>query len=294
MNYLEKLKSSSEKYKSIICMGLDPVMDYFPEEIKDSPEIAIPNFFETIFKKMIERKIYPSAFKPNQGFFLQYDKPMEFNFSGSIALATTIVLCRDYFPGIPIILDYKKGDIAKSSKNYAIEGFENWDCESVTISPFMGSDSVIPFLEYTNDGNGIYILNRTSNKGAKDFQNLKFDNDEFLYQSVSKKIVEWSKEYSGTGAVVGATSLTELENIAKIYAEHNIPLLIPGVGSQGGSAKEVIAILKKVGYDLGIVRINSSSGISFPWKKDGKIPKDWADTCVNELEKLNKEIETNE
>lgn len=289
MNYLEKLKASSQKYESIICMGLDPVMDYFPQEIKDSPEICISNFYERIFEKMIERNIYPSAFKPNQGFFLQYDKPMQLEFSGSKALVELIVLCKEYFPEIPIILDYKKGDIAKSSKNYAVEGFENWDCDAVTISPFMGSDSVIPFLEYSNEGKGIYILNRTSNKGAKDFQNQKLENGEFLYQNVSKKIIKWSKKHSGTGAVIGATSLTELKNIAKTYTKHNIPLLIPGVGAQGGNAKEVVKVLKKVDYDLEIVRINSSSGISFPWKKENSIPKNWADACVDELEKLNEE-----
>ncbi|MEA1986379.1 MAG: orotidine-5'-phosphate decarboxylase [Candidatus Marinimicrobia bacterium] len=289
MNYLEKLKLSSQKYNSLICMGLDPVMDYFPEEIKDSPEISIINFYEKIFEKMIERKVFPSAFKPNQGFFLQYDEPMNLEFNGSKALVELIVLCREYFPEIPIILDYKKGDIAKSSKNYAVEGFENWDCDSVTISPFMGSDSVIPFLEYTKENRGVYILNRTSNKGAKDFQNQKLENGEFLYQNVSKKIVEWSKTFSGTGSVVGATSMKELENIAGIFTNHNIPLLIPGVGSQGGSAKDVVKVLEKVNYDLGIVRINSSSGISFPWKNKERIPLNWADVCVDELDKLNEE-----
>lgn len=289
MNYLTKLKLSSKKYNSIICMGLDPVIDYFPQEFKDSPDIAIPNFYENIFERMVERDVYPAALKPNQGFYLQYDNPMSLEFSGSKALVKTMVLCEKYFPEMPIILDFKKGDIAKSSKNYAVEGFENWDRDAVTISPFMGSDSVIPFLQYTNNGKGIYILNRTSNKGAKDFQNLKFRNDEFLYQSVSKKIVEWAKKYSGTGAVVGATSLIELENIAKIYTGHNIPLLIPGVGSQGGSAKEVVNVLKKAGYNPEIVRINSSSGISFPWKNDNKIPTNWANICVDELEKLNAE-----
>ena len=289
MNYLKKLKSSSQKYNSIICMGLDPVIDYFPQELKNSPEICIPNFYERIFETMIEKKVFPATFKPNLGFFLQYDKPMQLEFSGSKALVEMIVLCREYFPEIPIILDYKKGDIAKSSKNYAVEGFENWDCDAITISPFMGTDSVTPFLEYSKKMKGAYILNRTSNKGAKDFQNLKLDSGEFLYQSVSKKIIEWSKKYSGTGAVVGATSLVELKNIAQIYTEHNIPLLIPGVGSQGGSAKEVVNVLKNVGYDLEIVRINSSSGISFPWKKQNKVPQNWVEVCVNELAKLNEE-----
>jgi orotidine-5'-phosphate decarboxylase len=158
--------------------------------------------------------------------------------------------------------------------------------DAVTISPYMGSDSVIPFLEYTAKGQGTYILNRTSNPGGKDFQDLVLQDGSKLYEAVGKKIIEWAQKYPDTGAVVGATSQTELKNLVSMYAGHDIPLLIPGVGSQGGSAKQVMTILKKAKYDLRLVRINSSSGIIHPWKKVKRIPEEWAGVCADELESL--------
>jgi orotidine-5'-phosphate decarboxylase len=183
-------------------------------------------------------------------------------------------------------MDYKRGDIATSSANYAREGFERWVADAVTISPYMGSDSVIPFLEYTAKGQGTYILNRTSNAGGKDFQNLKLDDGRMLYEAVGDKLIEWSKKYPGTGAVVGATSMKELKALAEQYAEFEIPLLIPGVGSQGGSAVDVMNTLKKAKYDMKLARINSSSGLTHPWKKDNHIPENWATVCANALEVL--------
>lgn len=286
MTYLDKLKEIAEKTANVVCMGLDPVMDYLPANLGYRIDEIIPAFFEALFIEMGERDLKPAAFKPNQGYYLIHDIPFQDDFSGSMALAKTIKLCQQYFPHIPIIMDYKRGDIASSSANYANEGFIRWRADAVTISPYMGSDSVIPFLEYAKEGQGTYILNRTSNKGGKDFQNLILQDSSTLYKAVGKKIIEWSKKYPGTGAVVGATNLNELKDLAKQYALAEVPLLIPGVGSQGGSARDVMAALKESGYDVRLARINSSSGITHPWKKSGHIPENWAKVSADALETL--------
>jgi len=286
MSYLNFLRETAERAGNVVCMGLDPVLDYLPARLGYKIDEIIPNFFEKLFDEMSNRYLKPAAFKPNQGYYIKHDVPLQGDFSGSLALSKTIKLCREYFPHTPVIMDYKRGDIATSSNNYAKEGFERWVADAVTISPYMGSDSVIPFLEYSTKGQGTYILNRTSNTGGKDFQNLKLDDGRTLYQAVGDKIIEWSKKYPGTGAVVGATSIKELRDLAEKYAEHEIPLLIPGVGSQGGSAQDVMSTLKKAKYDIKLARINSSSGLTHPWKKSGHIPENFATVCADALESL--------
>lgn len=289
MTYLDKLRKTAEKTANIVCMGLDPVIEHLPENLAIGVEKIIPTFFESLFQEMKDRHLEPAAFKPNQGYYFIHDNPLDSDFSGSKALAETIKLCQKYFPAIPVIMDYKRGDIASSSANYANEGFIRWKADAVTISPYMGSDSVIPFLEYTKEGQGTYILNRTSNKGGKDLQNLILENSQSLYQAVGQKIVEWSKDFPGTGAVVGATNLNELKDLAKHYADAEVPLLIPGVGSQGGSATEVMATMQECNYDLRLARINSSSGITHPWKKSGRIPENWVKVSIDALEELIKD-----
>lgn len=298
MNYLERLANSAEKRESIVCMGLDPVLEAMPKSSTYGVS-GVPWFFEKIFREMIDQKVFPGAFKPNEGFYSSHDKPMEDDFSGSNALARVLKMIRKTFPDIPVILDNKRGDIAKSSANYAVEGFEGWQVDAVTVSPYMGSDSVGPFIEYCNNeqGKGIYILNRTSNKGAEDFQNLIMDRSH-LYEIVGKKIIEWATDHPGVGAVIGATSPQELGILVNLYMNrdinyHNnqIPLLISGVGGQGGSADEVVAALRDAGYDLRLARINSSSGITHPWAKQKQTaPSDYAKICVGELNKLNEAI----
>jgi len=286
MSYINFLRETADRAGNVVCMGLDPVLDHLPARLGYRIDEIIPNFFEKLFDEMSNRYLKPAAFKPNQGYYIKHDVPLQGDFSGSLALSKTIKLCREYFPHTPVIMDYKRGDISTSSANYAREGFERWVADAVTISPYMGSDSVIPFLEYTSKGQGTYVLNRTSNAGGKDFQNLKLDDGRTLFEAVGDKLIEWSKKYPGIGAVVGATSMKELRTLAEKYAEHEVALLIPGVGSQGGSAKEVMNALKKAKYDVKLARINSSSGLTHPWRKDGHIPENWATVCADKLEEL--------
>ncbi len=286
-SYVDQLRESYAHTRSLVCMGLDPIVEYLPVRT-DSVRADLNTFFRTIFKEMNLLGVYPGAFKPNIGYYSALDRPLEEDFTGSLALADLIEMLENFFPGVPVILDSKRGDIARSSLNYAIEAFDGWQADAVTVSPYMGTDSVSPFMV---EGKGIYILNRTSNPGGKDLQNL-ISGDEDLYLKVADTIIGWSRIHEGIGAVVGATSPDELEMVAARYASSGspVPLLIPGVGSQGGSASEVVTRLKKAGYELPLARINSSSGITHPWK-GGDIPEDWADVVLENLRKLNDEIE---
>ncbi len=268
-------------------MGCDPVPDHFPAELQAMGPAAIPVFFEILFREMAHRKLRPAAFKPNQGYYIIHDRPMDGQFEGSLAMVRTLKLIRSYFPDVPVILDFKRGDIARSSHNYAVEGYELWEADAVTVSPYMGEDSVLPFVRFAEKGKGCYILNRTSNAGAADFQSRDMKESEPLFMRVARRIIDWNRDYPGTGAVVGATSTAELESVAALYAEYAIPLLIPGVGSQGGSAEEVCTVLKGLSYPLHQVRINSSSGLTHPWAAQKQsAPEHWAEMAVDQIEKL--------
>lgn len=280
MNYQELLRKSSSESNNIACMGIDPNRGALPEGI------SIDEYYTTLFYLMEKEGLKMSAYKPNIGYFARLDKPLEGNYGGSKSLANIII----NLPSRPFILDSKRGDIASSSLNYAFEAFSSWNSDAVTVSPYMGSDSINPFAINFQD-KGVYILDRTSNPGGKDLQNKTMYNSEPLYMTVARTILNWNKEYSsGIGAVVGATNLKEFRDIASLFAPHSIPLLIPGVGSQGGSAKDVISILKEVEYPLEACRINSSSALTHPWaKRKESAPKNWKDVCLKNIESFIKE-----
>ena len=281
---MELLKQSAEDAGNILCMGLDPVVDALPYREKDVTR-RITDYFAELFAEMKKRGVRVAAFKPNIGYYAQLDRPMERKFCGSLALADTIHMIHDLFPDTPVILDAKRGDIATSSLNYAKEAFDVWTADCVTISPYMGTDSVMPFAF---ENKGTYILNRTSNPGGKDLQNKLEQSGEPFYMTVAKAIAAWHGDHNGIGAVVGATNLKEFEDIAAYYADKDVPLLIPGVGTQGGTAPEVMELMRKVGYPLYLARINSSSGLTHPWKK-GPAPEDYLERVFAGLNKLTKE-----
>ena len=277
MSYVDDLRERSKKVKSIVCMGIDPVIEKIP--IKGEPRQVIEGFYLDILKEMNKRDLYPAVIKPNIAYFEQY------GFDGLNALKTIISQYKS--SGIPTLLDAKRGDIGKTSTAYAKSAYEFWDSDAVTIAPYMGSDSVEPFIEWCEKGKGVYILCRTSNKGAADLQDLKVDGVP-VYMKLAENILKWHKP--GVGAVVGATYLEELEEISRFFVESKkeVPLLIPGVGSQGGSAGEVVEVLKKTNNDILIHRINSSSGINYAYMKEDT--SDYATAAVDALETLNKEI----
>lgn len=277
MSYVDGLRERAKDVKSIVCMGMDPVIEKIP--INGDIRLVIEKFYLHILKEMDKRNSYPAVIKPNIAYFEQY------GFAGLRALKTIISQYKS--SGIPILLDAKRGDIGKTSTAYSKSVFEFWGSDSVTIVPYMGTDSVEPFIEWCEKGKGVYILCRTSNKGAADLQDLKV-NGIPVYLKMAENIIKWHR--LGVGAVVGATYLEELEEISILFVNSgkDIPLLIPGVGTQGGSAREVVEILRKTMNDIHIHRINSSSGINYAYVEKGT--SDYASAAVDAMETLNREI----
>ena len=269
MEYVEHLKKRADEVENIICMGMDPVLKRIP--IKGEPKEVLVKFFSEILNAMESEDLYPACVKPNIAFYEQY------GIDGLKALKQIIEAYKK--KKVPVILDAKRGDIGKTCNAYADAIFDYWKADAVTVHPYLGSDSILPFT----DKGGVYVLVRTSNKSAIELQDLKVG-DEPVYREVAKKVVEW-----GTGAVVGATYPEELEELSRFFVASgkDIPLLIPGVGAQGGSAADVCKILKKTANDLRLHRINSSSGINFAYEKQST--DDFGGAAVNALLALKRE-----
>ncbi len=282
MQYGALLEASAQQVGNVACMGLDPQKESLPFDSGDI-RTDLNVFFQKVFRRMALSGLIPAAFKPNIGYYQSLDRPREDDFSGSLALADVLDMLENFFPGIPVILDSKRGDIARSSLNYAQEAFDCWQADAVTVAPYMGSDSVKPFMDFQDKG--VYILNRTSNPGGKDLQNLVIADEHPLYLEVAAQIAAYNEKRACVGAVVGATNLQELRDIASFYQAERVPLLIPGVGSQGGSAVQVMDILRSTGYPVSLARINSSSSLTHPWKK-GPAPDDWLEQCEANLRQL--------
>lgn len=284
MDYITLLETTAKGAGNCACMGIDPNFSALPEGV------SVQAFFCTLFEEMDKANVKVAAIKPNIGYFSRLDQPLEGRFDGSLALAQIVKA----MPAKPFILDSKRGDIATSSANYAFEAFRSWKADCVTVSPYMGNDSISPFaLAIGEDAadKGMYILNRTSNPGGKDLQNQEMADSRPVYMHVADLIAKWNGEFSkGIGAVVGATNLREFEDLAAFYADKRVPLLIPGVGSQGGSAPDVIAIMRKVGYPLELCRINSSSALTHPWaKRKESAPANWKSVCIDAIKKFTEE-----
>ncbi|HOS38323.1 MAG TPA: orotidine-5'-phosphate decarboxylase [Spirochaetota bacterium] len=276
MNYLELLKETAKRFNSIVCLGMDPVIEDIPITTGSVKE-RIVAFYAEMLDAIEKRKVYPAAVKPNYAFYAQY---------GLEGIEALVSVCeRSRAVGLPVILDVKRGDIGKTAEAYARESFEFFKADAVTLSPFLGYDSIEPFMKRF-PGKGYYVLNKTSNKSSAELQDVRVGEDT-VYALVSKKIIDWYQP--GIGAVVGATYPSQLSEILGIYAHagKEVPLLIPGVGSQGGDVAEVISALKK-SPSVRIHRINSSSAINFAYKKHPGMH--FAEAAVNELERLNAEI----
>ena len=252
IDFDEKCRARFNKIKSVLCAGLDPAVEKFPPKFKSmQPAEAISSYFVEVTEALKNTALVS---KPNIAFYEQYGA------EGLAALHTIIDKLHNC--DIPVVLDAKRGDIGNTAKAYAKAVFDDFNADAVTLSPYMGIDSLQPFFDYTD--RGCFVLCRTSNKGSSDFQLLKVG-DEYLYEVVARKIIEWNKTFNhNIGAVVGATQIEELRKIAKLFSENGYPpLLIPGVGTQGGSFDDVMAALRAVNYPLHKVLINSSSKLTY-------------------------------
>lgn len=281
-DYKIKLEESAKMYNNILCMGLDPVVEHLPEEHREKGIAGFANYFREICTELKRREIAPAAFKPNLGFYTKHDDLIHGNFEGSVTLGRTITLANFFFPHVPLILDSKRGDITTSSANYI-----NGDlkiCDSVTLHSYMGSDTIEPMKSHPKKG--AYVLVRTSNPSSNQIQNL---GEGEVYKSAAQLVENWSTKNNSSfinenlGMVIGATQRDELEEIVKLHPD--IPLLIPGVGSQGGSATDVMKILKEKAINFYHHRFNSSSGITHPWaKKKEQAPSNPVKVAVDRIE----------
>lgn len=279
MDYYEFLKDSARERQSIACFGLDPDLPQMPPSPLGREE-RIVQFFSEITDAALAQPQSIGALKPNYAYFAQY------GFEGLRALQSLI---NRYKGRLPIILDVKRGDIGKSSEAYSKECFDFWNADAITVSPYMGSDSLAPFFSRCKAGRGVYVLCRTSNAGASDFQLKVLDNNRQFFMQVAQEVEKWHQP--GVGLVMGAASQDELEGALWLFHDSKKPVsfLVPGVGSQGGSAAECAKTLRSVWSEiLPLHRINSSSAIAYAFAKKGT--EDYVGAALEEIRKLNAEI----
>ncbi|MBI4200896.1 MAG: orotidine-5'-phosphate decarboxylase [Chloroflexi bacterium] len=241
--FLEKLDAACASTRSLVCVGLDP----------DPALMPVQDVFA--FNKAIvdATRDLVCAYKPNLAFYEALGLP------GLRALEQTVRHVRDVAPSMIIVADAKRGDVGHTSAAYARALFDVWDFDAATVNPYLGGDSVEPFLEHHT--RGVFVLCRTSNPGAGDFQGLLVSGEGGklpLYQSVALRAAKWN-HHGNVGLVVGATYPEELKLVRSLCPE--IPLLIPGVGSQQGDLAQAV----RDGTDAKGRRavINSSRGVIY-------------------------------
>ncbi len=266
MNYAQLVENIKRK-RTFLCVGLDTDIKKIPAHLA-SEENAIFKFNKAIIDATAP---YCVAYKPNLAFY------ESLGVEGWIALEKTIKYIKENYPDQFIIADAKRGDIGNTSKMYARSFFEHLDVDAITVAPYMGEDSVTPFLGY--DGKWVILLALTSNKGSHDFQLIKDQDGNRLFENVILTAQTWATT-DQMMFVVGATQGKLFEDIREIAPDNF--LLVPGVGAQGGSLEEVA----KYGMteDCGLL-VNSSRGIIYASQGE-----DFADVAGTEAAKLANEM----
>ncbi|MFL9665899.1 orotidine-5'-phosphate decarboxylase [Variovorax sp. AB1(2024)] len=247
MTFLDKLAAAQQKNGSLLCVGLDPEPAKFPGQFKGDAS-RIFDFCARIVDATADLVI---AFKPQIAYFAAHRAEAQ--------LEQLMEHMRRNAPDVPVILDAKRGDIGSTAEQYALEAFERYGADAVTLSPFMGFDSVAPYLKH--EGKGAFLLCRTSNPGGSDLQGQRLADVEgqpFLYEHVAR-LAQGPWNLNGQlGLVVGATYPAEIERVRELAP--TVPLLIPGVGAQGGDAVATV----RAGWraDAPII-VNSSRAICY-------------------------------
>ena len=247
MTFLEMLHSASTRNNSMLCVGLDPEPTRFPAAMQGNPR-KIYDFCAAIVDATAD---LVCAFKPQIAYFAAHGAEDQ--------LERLMQHLRANAPHVPVILDAKRGDIGSTAEQYAKEAFERYGADAVTLSPFMGFDSVEPYLAYP--GKGAFLLCRTSNPGGDDLQNQRLasvDGQPLLYEHIARLAQgPWNKN-GQLGLVVGATYPAEIERVRALAP--TVPLLIPGVGAQGGDAAATV----RAGWRPdGPIIVNSSRAILY-------------------------------
>ena len=245
--FLDMLSAAEQKNQSMLCVGLDPEPKRFPGKLQGNSN-KIFDFCAAIVDATADLVI---SFKPQIAYFAAHRAEGQ--------LERLMEHMRRTAPNVPIILDAKRGDIGSTAEQYAIEAFERYGADAVTLSPFMGFDSVAPYLKHA--GKGAFLLCRTSNPGGDDLQNQRFASVEgqpLLYEHVAR-LAQGPWNLNGQlGLVVGATYPAEIERVRLVAP--TLPLLIPGVGAQGGDAVATV----RAGWREGApIIVNSSRAILY-------------------------------
>ena len=260
---IEQIKTK----KSFLCVGLDTDLKKVPQHLLNDND-AIFTFNKNIIDATAK---YCVAYKPNLAFY------EAFGVKGMIAFEKTVNYLNKYYPDHFIIADAKRGDIGNTSKMYARTFFEEYDVDALTVAPYMGEDSVTPFLGY--EGKWVILLALTSNKGSHDFQLTTDPDGERLFEKVIRTSQQWGNE-DNMLYVVGATQGKMFEDIRKVAPDSF--LLVPGVGAQGGSLEEVCRY--GMTKDCGLL-VNSSRGIIYA--SDGE---DYAEVAGQKAKELQEQM----
>jgi len=252
MTFLEMLRGAERQNASLLCIGLDPDPAKFPVRMRGDAS-KIYDFCAAIVDATADLAI---AFKPQIAYFAAHRAEDQ--------LERLMLHLRRAAPQVPVILDAKRGDIGSTAEQYAIEAFERYGADAVTLSPFMGFDSVQPYLKY--HGKGAFLLCRTSNPGGDDLQNQRLSSVEgapLLYEHVAR-LAQGPWNLNGQlGLVVGATYPAEIERVRCVAP--TLPLLIPGVGAQGGDAVATVRAGWRAqgGETIAPIIVNSSRAILY-------------------------------
>jgi len=264
MTFLDKLRAAEQRNRSLLCVGLDPEPGRFPAALRGDAG-RIYDFCARIVDATADLAI---AFKPQIAYFAAHRAEDQ--------LERLMAHMQRNVPHVPVILDAKRGDIGTTAEQYAIEAFERYGADAVTLSPFMGFDSVEPYLRH--EGKGAFLLCRTSNPGGADLQGQRLssvDGEPLLYEHVAR-LAQGPWNLNGQlGLVVGATYPAEIERVRALAP--TVPLLIPGIGAQGGDPAATV----RAGWrpDAPIV-VNSSRSIIY-----ASAGEDFADAARREAER---------
>lgn len=246
----------------MLCVGLDPDPARLPASLAGRPD-AIEQFCIGIIDATAD---VVCAFKPQVAYFAALGAEAQ--------LERICAYVRHRHPDVLLVLDAKRGDIGPTAQQYAVEAFDRYGAHVVTVNPYLGGDSVVPFLRHAAPaGGGVFVLCRTSNPGSGDFQSLLVDGEP-LYLHVARRVQQWN-EIGDCGLVVGATYPDELRQVRALVGD--LPLLVPGVGAQGGDVEATVA----AGADstgFGMV-INSSRAILYASTDTDTARDDWADAA---------------
>lgn len=267
-----------------VCVGLDTELSYLPESAVDSTKTAGENVVAYNRALIDATKSAAGCYKVQIAYY------ESLGLDGMRAYAETLRMVRE--TGLPVIADIKRGDIAKTAEMYAKAHFTgDFEADLITLAPYMGLDSISPYLPYCKDqGKGVFVLCRTSNPGAKDFEYQKLADGRHVYDLVGDSISALGQDYIGEtgytslGLVIGGTHTEEASAIRAAY--QNTFFLIPGYGAQGGKAADIARYLNKSNGGV----VNSSRGILLAWKKQPGV--DYAEAAYNECVRMREDIQS--